>query len=229
MKVTVKKVLESYIIQELHKIFSYKLEKEVIRLAVKNLSENERWALLEALAGSFEQTGIFSEISDSSYQWQFLEVPLAKIVLGLMYKQVNPILEKCDFKPLQVIAEMKNSSEVQGKFFAGEKFFLKIINFEPVLAIKQKEGFKLIDGHHRVLALGLLGRKKIKMFVASKIPGKKETKLLPEYPMHVLASIKDSARKVENIEVQEAMKTFFRFLKEKGKYRNISNFLDLGK
>lgn len=227
MRVSVEKVLKSYLTQELHKIFNYELDKKVVRLAIENLSEGERWALLEGLAGSFELTGIFSEISDSGYKWELLEIPIEKISLGPMYKEVNSILKKCNFRSQKVVEEIKTSPRIQGEFFGDKTFFKKVKDLEPALALKQKEKTQLIDGHHRVLALAFLGETKLKVFVASKIPGKKGTKLLPRYPMHILGSIGKSAKKTEDIKVRKAIETIFKFLKRRKKYRNIDDFLSL--
>ncbi len=220
-------VLKSYLTQEIYSLFGYEQDRRTIQGLVERLPKNKKWRLLEALAGAWSLTGVYSELSDTSYNWELKGVSLPEIKLGPMYKSVNPTLEQYNFDTTAVIKEIERDEKILQKFFSDATFLEKLDQMEPVIALQDtgSDNLTLLDGHHRVLARGLKGDFWIDAYVATRYPECSKNKLLPIFPGLFLRGVRLSAKESGREDIQESVDKVFEFLKAKAKYRNFDQFI----
>lgn len=160
-------VARDYLAVELQNTLGHDLQSNMgdIGQSLAALDEHQVFRLLEAVSYTYRMNGAFHVISDQSYDWQQVEVPLESVRMTAMNPDLNEVIfsEEVRRNPAKM-AEfiLKNQDIWQYDKLRPRDAVLPSSN---LIVVEKSDGLDIMDGNHRAVAAAALGVGSVRAFM----------------------------------------------------------------
>ena len=183
--VSYRDVARAYIEAEFPNILGDSISSEngTLHEALSLLSDNQIDRLLESLSYTYRMNGVFHAVTDTSYEWLDIKLPIGSLTLTGTKPHINDIVYSDEIRNsptafAKYLVDYFNKYPDPSEDPAGLNEFrpksdLDQILSAPVLTAERDGRIEMIDGIHRVVTSVILGAISIRAYAA--IPNGKES------------------------------------------------------
>lgn len=160
-------VARGYLAVELQNTLGHDLQgsRGDIGQSLGALDEHQVFRLLEAVSYTYRMNGAFHVISDQSYDWQQVEIPLDSVRMTAMNPGLNEVIfsEEVQRSPAKMAGFiLKNQDIRQYDELRPRDAVLPSSN---LIVVEKSDGLDIMDGNHRVVVAAALGVSSVRAFM----------------------------------------------------------------
>ena len=148
-------VYQRYIFGEMSKNKKYSLED--LKHFVDSLSMSQSKLLCKFWSG-YRKNSVYEFISKGPDNWKGLTVDINSIHIEKVNDSVNALLEKNEWSLAKIVEDSEIG--VHEEFKSQEKIDLRLMIF---IAKKTEDKYRIVDGIHRIIRMGLDGKKEFEL------------------------------------------------------------------